>query len=250
MAITRTSNPVFSRMSNGGIPGIKLSSTSKMTIQGTAFKTLILLFIASFAALYTYAQTFQAAESINAFIFGGAIAGFIIALITVFTPKWSPFTAPIYALCEGLFLGGISAMFEAQFPGIVISAVMGTFGVMLSLLFLYASRIIRVTSKLRMGILAATGGVFFVILIGWILSLFHVNIPFLFGGGTSALIFTGIVAVIAALNLLLDFDMIEQGYSYGFPKYMEWYCAFGLLVTLIWLYLEILRFLALLRNRD
>jgi uncharacterized YccA/Bax inhibitor family protein len=180
----------------------------------------------------------------------GALGGFIAALVTIFKPAWAPVTAPIYALLEGLFIGGISSIAEAQFPGIVIQAVGLTFGTCLALLMAYKSGMIRASENFKLGVVAATGGIALFYLASIILGLFGVRIPGVFGSGPVGIIFSLVVVVIAALNLVLDFDFIEQGAAQGAPKFMEWYGAFGLMVTLIWLYIEILNLLMKLRSRD
>lgn len=179
----------------------------------------------------------------------GGIGGFIVALITVFKAQWSPITAPIYAALQGLFLGGLSATMDAMYPGIVIQAVALTFGTMFGMLFLYRAGIIKVTEKFRSGLLAATAGIFFVYLLSWILGFFGIQMPMIHEGGLLGIGFSLFVVVIAALNLLLDFDFIHKSSGMGAPKYMEWYGAFGLMVTLVWLYIEFLRLLSKL-NRE
>jgi uncharacterized YccA/Bax inhibitor family protein len=174
----------------------------------------------------------------------------VVALVTIFKKEWAGITAPLYALLEGLAIGGISAVFEAQFPGIVIQAVALTFGTCLALLLAYKSRLIRATENFKLGVVAATGGIALFYLITFILSFFGVRVSIFYSSGWMGIGFSLFVCVIAALNLVLDFDFIEQGAAQGAPKYMEWYGAFGLMVTLIWLYLEILRLLAKLRSRD
>ena len=180
----------------------------------------------------------------------GAIAGFIVALVTIFKQTWAPVTAPLYALLEGLVIGGVSAIFEAQFPGIVIQAAGLTLGTCLALLLAYKSRLIRATENFKLGVVAATGGIALFYLLTIVLGFFGIRIPLLYSNGWVGIGFSLFVVVIAALNLVLDFDFIEQGAAQGAPKYMEWYGAFGLMVTLIWLYLEMLRLLAKLRSRD
>jgi len=173
-----------------------------------------------------------------------------MALITIFRPRSAGITAPVYALLEGLFLGGISAVMESSYPGIVFQAVLLTLGTMASMLVLYRSGFIRVTAKFRLGVMAATGGIAMIYFLTIILSLFGIRLPFIHEGGLFGIGFSLFVVGIAALNLVLDFDFIEQGARRGLPKYMEWYSAFGLLVTLVWLYIEILRLLAKLRSRN
>jgi uncharacterized YccA/Bax inhibitor family protein len=177
------------------------------------------------------------------------IGGFITAMITIFRPTSSPITAPIYAVLEGMFLGGISAFFEGMYPGIAIQAVSLTLAVLGVMLFLYKARIIKVTEKLRGGIIAATGAIAVVYLVSWVLSMFNIYLPMIHSSGLMGIGFSLFVVGLAAFNLLLDFDFIEKGARNGAPKYMEWFSAFGLMMTLIWLYLEILRLLSKL-NRD
>jgi uncharacterized YccA/Bax inhibitor family protein len=180
----------------------------------------------------------------------GAIGGFITALITTFSPRRSAITAPIYAVLEGLFLGAISALFEARFPGLVMRAVLLTFGVFGVMLMLYRSGTIQVNNKFRTIIIAATGGIALVYLVSFVVSMFGVNISFLYDSSPLSIGISLFVVAIAALNLILDFDMIVQGSYAQAPKYMEWYGAFGLMVTLVWLYLELLRLLSKLASRD
>lgn len=180
----------------------------------------------------------------------GVFGGFITALVTIFKKEWAPVTAPIYALMEGLFLGGISAFMDLRYPGIAIQAVGLTFGVLLTMLVIYTSGMIRVTDKLRIGIIAATGGIALFYFLEIILSFFHINFVTVNGSGPIGIAFSLFVCAIAALNLVLDFDFIEQGVNSGAPKYMEWYGAFGIMVTLVWLYLEILRLLSKMRSRN
>ena len=230
-----------------------------MTIQGTVNKTAILLACCLATGLFTWTRfenAFQAGEGLAAghaavapWLWGGLIAGLIFALITIFKPTAAPITAPLYALAEGLFLGAISAMFEAAYPGIVLQAVALTLGVLGALLLAYTSRLIKPTENLKLGIVAATGGVFLVYMASWILGIFGIGVPFIHDSGPIGIGFSIVVIIIAALNLVLDFDFIENGAAVGAPKYMEWYGAFGLMVTLVWLYLEILRLLSKLRDR-
>ena len=189
-------------------------------------------------------------SAVNGFMIGGGIGGLIFALITIFRKTLAPFTAPVYAVLQGLLLGGISAMLNSQFPGIVIQAVTLTFGTLFALLFAYRSGLIKVTENFRLGVVAATGGIFIAYLLSFILGLFGVNIGFMHSNGPVGIIVSLVIIVVAALNLVLDFDFIEHGAASGAPKYMEWYAAFGLMVTLIWLYLEFLRLLSKLSSRN
>ena len=228
-------------------------TTTTMTISGTAHKTLFLLVLAMGAACFTWSRTFQGLEadptSALPWAIGGAIVGFITAIIICFKHTWAPALAPVYALAEGLFLGGVSASLEAQYPGIVIQAVGGTFGTLFGLLMAYQSGLIKATENFKLGIVAATGGICLVYFISMIGGFFNVPIPYIHDSGLIGIGFSLFVVVIAALNLVLDFDFIEQAAERGAPKYLEWYGAFALMVTLVWLYLEILRLLSKLRDR-
>jgi uncharacterized YccA/Bax inhibitor family protein len=220
----------------------------EMTIQGTVSKTFVLLFLLMITAIYSW-NAFSQTESAMGFVVVGALGGFIVALITIFVPKISPFTAPLYALLEGLFIGAVSAQYEAQFGGIVFQAALLTFGTLFSLLLAYKSRLIKVTKNFRLGVTAATGAIFVVYLISFIGSFFGFEIPHLHEATPLGIIISIGIVIIAALNLVLDFDYIESSAGRGVPRYFEWYAAFGLLVTLVWLYLEILRLLSKIRNR-
>jgi uncharacterized YccA/Bax inhibitor family protein len=222
-----------------------------MTVQGTVNKTSILLILTTLAASYTWHLFWQGnVGAANVWLMGGAIGGFIVSMITIFKKNWSPVTAPIYAVLEGLFIGGLSCLFERQLPGIVIQAVMLTFGTLAALLAAYTAGLIRASAGFRNGVIAATGGIALVYLVSMVLGFFHIQIPGIFGNGIVGIGFSLVVVIIAAMNLVLDFDMIESGAAAGAPKYFEWYAGFSLLVTLVWLYLEILRLLSKLRSRD
>jgi uncharacterized YccA/Bax inhibitor family protein len=228
-----------------------------MTVSGAAAKAAALTVLLVAAGAVAWRLTLGGSEEggfdpLYRMLFGLAapIAGFVVALVTIFVPRISPFTAPVYAVLQGLFLGAVSAFVNAHYQGIVLEAVLLTAGTLGVMAFLYASRWIVVTNKLRTGIIAATGAVFLVYLGAFLLGLFGVRLPFLYDSSAFSIGFSLVVVVIAALNLVLDFDTIETGARLRAPKYMEWYSAFGLLVTLIWLYLEILRLLTKLRGRD
>ncbi len=246
----RTANPAlnthtFDQLGWSGEPA------RVMTLQGTVNKTIVLLALLLVAAGWTWNLFLQSpsAAAIQPWLIGGVIGGLIFAIITIVKKTWAPVTAPLYALAEGLVLGGLSGLFEAQFPGIVIQAVGLTFGTLFCLLVAYATGIIRATENFKLGVVAATGGIFVVYLVTFVLGLFGVPVSFIHGSGLLGIGFSVFVVVIAALNLVLDFDFIERGAEQGAPKYMEWYGAFGLMVTLIWLYIEILRLLAKLQSR-
>jgi len=219
-----------------------------MTIQGTVNKTAFALLILVAAASYTWSLG-SADPRMPVFMGVGFLGGFVVAMVTVFKKEWAGTTTPIYAGLEGLALGGISAVFEARYPGLVSQAVFLTFGTLGALLLAYRSGLIKATENFKLGVVAATGGIFVVYLINFVMGLFGSGIPMIHSSGTVGILFSLFVVGIAALNLVLDFDFIEHGAERGAPKYMEWYGAFGLLVTLVWLYLEILRLLSKLQER-
>jgi uncharacterized YccA/Bax inhibitor family protein len=220
-------------------------STNVMTLQGAVGKTAILLVILALTAAYTWSQAVAGNRGLAyGLLIAGSIGGFITSLVTIFRPKSSPISAPIYAACEGLVLGGISAVFEAAYPGIVMEAVSLSIGVLAMMLLLYGTGIIRATEKFKIGLVAATGAICLVYLVDMVVSFFGTRLPFIHESGTVGIGFSVVVVIIAALNLILDFDFIEQGVKLQAPKYMEWYGGFSLLVTLVWMYLEILRLLA------
>jgi len=247
----RTANPALRDNTFSGL-GRVARAEEAMSIQGTTNKALLLLLCVFITAAWTWSIFFKSgnAAAVAPLVAVGAFGGFIVALVTIFKPAWAGVTAPIYALLEGLFIGGLSSIAEAQYPGIVIQAVGLTFGTCLALLLAYKSGLIRATEGFKRGIVAATGGICLFYLATLILGLFGVQVPLVYGSGPVGIIFSLFVVTIAALNLVLDFDFIEQGSRQGAPKYMEWYGAFGLMVTLIWLYLEILRLLMKLRSRE
>lgn len=228
-----------------------VQSAKVMTIQGTVNKCFLLLAIVFAGAYLSWQMTGSQEEYTNMipYLIGSGIAGFILAMVTVFNKKASPLTAPVYSLVEGFFLGIISLFFERMYPGIVTQAVSLTFGILLSLLLVYKLRIIKVTMNFRLGVAAATGGLVLLYLFNFVLRLFGMSVPFIHESSLLGIGFSLFVIVIASLNLVLDFDFIERGAEVGAPKYMEWYGAFGLMVTLIWLYIEILRLLSKLRKR-
>ena len=234
-----------------GTPGMHAAYGETMTVNGTIHRTGILLLCAMATAFYTWNQflTTRDPASVTVPMTIGVIGGLAMALVTCFKKEWSPITAPIYALLEGLALGGISAMADVRFPGIAIQSVGLTFGTCFCLLLAYRSGLIRATQKFTLWVVAATGGIFVVYLINMVIGFFGIQVPGIFGSGIVGILFSGFVVVIAALNLILDFNFIEQGAAQGAPKYMEWYGAFGLMVTLVWLYLEILRLMSKLRSR-
>jgi uncharacterized YccA/Bax inhibitor family protein len=246
----RTANPALNNKTFAQFASQAADDTA-MTIQGTVNKTGFLLLLLVGAASLTWSTdvTSWGGGGIGGLAVGGAIGGFIFAMITIFKKTWAPVTAPIYAFLEGLFLGALSSTLEMRFPGIVIQAVALTFGTLFALLMAYKSGLIKATENFKLGIVAATGGIALVYLATIVLGFFGINIPYIHGSGTIGIGFSVFVVVIAALNLVLDFDFIENGAEYGAPKYMEWYASFGLIVTLVWLYIEILRLLSKLSSR-
>lgn len=254
----RSANPALgeSTFRNPALP--RAVGAAAMTVQGTVNKTALCLLILMVTAAWTWnlsiggsgpMSTAPDPSTAMSWTMVGLVGGFIVALVTVFKKEWAPVTAPAYAGLEGLALGGISVVFEMQYPGIVSQAVFLTFGTLGAMLFAYRSGWIQVTDKLRLGIFAATGGIALVYLVGFVMSFFGTSIPMIHGSGMVGIGFSLVVVGIAAMNLVLDFDFIEGGAAGGAPKYMEWYGAFGLMVTLVWLYLELLRLLAKLQDR-
>ena len=234
----RSGNPVLRSDTFSGVRS--QDSSSPMTIQGAVDKTFLLLFFTIFSAAWTWSQGANALP----WVWPLAIAGFVIALVTIFKKEWAPMTSPLYALCEGAVLGSISVLTERAYPGIVTQAVLLTFGILFSLLLAYKSGLIQATENFKLGVVAATGGIALLYLVDIVMSFFGHRIPMIHEGGWLGIGFSVFVVIIASMNLVLDFDFIEQGAESGAPKYMEWYGAFGLMVTLIWLYLEVLRLLS------
>ena len=237
----RSGNPVLSKKTFDNT----ISVSEKMTIEGTVNKTAISLLILVGTGYLTF-------DTLNPILLiGCGIGGFIFALITIFKKEWAPITVPIYAALQGAMLGGISYMYNYLYDGIVTNAILLTVGILVSLLIAYRSGYIKATENFKLGIFAATGGIAIVYLVNFIMGFFGSGIGVMNINNASPLSigFSIVVVIIAALNLVLDFDFIEEGAERGAPKYMEWYGAFGLLVTLIWLYLEILRLLAKLNSR-
>ncbi len=248
MAIFKSGNPAMNVFENT----VALPGSGTMTETGTLNKFFLLFLLVMASASLTW-KAFYEGVNVMPYVLGAAILGFITAMVVIFKKEWAAYVVPVYALFEGVVLGGISATYNNVFaksaPGIVTQAVLLTFGVVIAMYVLYRFRIIKVTDKLRSIIFTATAGIAIFYLLSIVLSFFHINIGFINEGSALGIGFSLVVVVIAAMNLLLDFDMIEKGVAAGAPKYMEWYGAFGLLVTLVWLYLEILRLLAKLANR-
>jgi uncharacterized YccA/Bax inhibitor family protein len=250
MALMRSSNPALNDKVFEG-SGQAADLTQAMTINGTVNKTGFLLLCVVLTAGWTW-NKFNTAETpaeLMPYFWGGLIGGFLVALVIIFKKDLAPVLSPVYALLEGCVLGVISAMYERQFGGIVFQAVALTFGVLFALLLAYRSGIIKATENFKLMVVAATGGIALLYLVSLVMGFFGRSIGFIHESGPLGIGFSVFVVAIASLNLVLDFDFIERGAEHGAPKYMEWYGAFGLMVTLIWLYLEILRLLAKLRRR-
>lgn len=243
----RSGNPALNEKA---FEGLENHSSEVMTINGTVNKTSMLLAIVVITSLYTWskAQSLDGPGAAIPLVLGGAIGALIVAFITIFKKAWSPVTAPLYAGLEGLALGGISAFYEAQYPGIVLQAVTLTFGTLAALLMAYRSGLIKVTENFKLGVVAATGGIAILYLINIVMGFFGHSMGFIHNSGWIGIGFSAVVVVVASLNLVLDFDFIESGAEQGAPKYMEWYASFGLILTLVWLYLELLRLLSKLRD--
>ena len=249
----RSGNPALkeSTFLDLGSGAVVRGGSDVMTLNGTVNKTGVLLLLSVITAAFAWNQiqfTAEGAVGAGPYVWGGAIGGLVLVLVTTFKKTWSPVTAPLYAIVEGFFLGAISAMYNHVYEGIVMQAVLLTFGTMFALLFAYRSGLIRATENFKLGVVAATGGIFLVYLATIVLGFFGIKIPMIHESGLVGIGFSLFVVVIAALNLVLDFDFIESGVDAGAPKYMEWYGAFGLMVTLVWLYIEFLRLLSKLRD--
>jgi uncharacterized YccA/Bax inhibitor family protein len=245
--LIRSNNPVLKEKAFAG----ELATGDAMTIQGTVNKTGLLLLFVVVAAAWTWGMVHsETPEAAYPWMLGGALGGFVVAFVTVFKKTWAPISTPIYALLEGLFLGGISAVLDRIYHGIAVEAVSLTFAVMFVMLLAYKFGIIRATRGFKLGVIAATGGITLVYLANMVMSFFfHRPITALYSSTPLGIGISLFIVVIAALNLIIDFDMIENAARMGAPKYMEWYGAFGLMVTLVWLYLEILRLLSKVRDR-
>ena len=224
--------------------------SEKMTIDGVVNKSLLMLGLVLLSAYWIWSQYYETLSfaNISLYLLVGLLGGFIVAIVTVFKPNIANITAPIYAILEGLVLGGISAFMETRYPGIVIQAVSLTFLIFFTLLAIYKTEVIKVTENFKLMVVSATGGIALLYFLNIILSIFGFDLPFIHDGGLFGIIFSLVVVAIASMNLVLDFDFIESGAEKGAPKYMEWYASFGLMVTLIWLYLEILRLLSKARR--
>ena len=244
----RSGNPA---LSDNVIENNRLTGQENlMTISGSVNKTFILFGLLLCTAIFSWYVSGHYPQYSQLLWAGGAMAGFITAMITIFKKQWAAITAPIYALFEGLFLGAISFFFNAMYPGIVVNAIALTIGVLFIMLFLYKTGVIKVTKGFMIGLLAATGSIALLYIVNFILSLTGLgSIGFIHDAGPIGIGFSAVVVIIAALNLVWDFHFFERGEQAGLPKYMEWYAAFGIMITLVWLYIEILRLLSKLKRR-
>jgi uncharacterized YccA/Bax inhibitor family protein len=242
----RTSNPA---LRDDVFNVARVDGGATMTVNGTVNKTGLLLILALLTASASWVLGTGGGSGVAGWAIGASLVGLAVAIATIVRPRWSPVTAPIYALVEGVVLGLVSMWFEASYPGIAIQAVALTFGVFGVMLVLYRTGVIKVTQRFRAGVLGATLGIAVVYLASLVLGLFGVRVPFLNDASPLGILISLAIVTVAALNLVLDFDLIDRGARSGAPAYMEWYAAFGLLVTLVWLYLELLRLLAKLRER-
>src|SRR5690554_2280839 len=244
MKFTSTSNPVLSEKAFEA-----LSGEGTMSIKGTLNKSIILFLLLLVSASFSWKLATYDLELLSPLMWGGAIVGFILAMVTIFAKKYAKFTAPLYALAQGFVLGSISMVYSSLYSGIVLQAVLITFGIMAVMLVLFRSGIIKVTNKFRSGIIIATGGIALVYLVSFILGFFGIQIPYLHSGGPIGIGISIFIIIIAALNLILDFNFIQESCERGASKEAEWFAAFGLMVTLVWLYLEVLRLLSYLNKR-
>lgn len=250
MSLFKSGNPAFGEKAFGSMSNVTF--VDGMTVKGTLNKFGFMLLMLMGSAYYSWKEVSNAGNFMP-LVYTGLIGGFVLALVIIFKKEWSPYLAPAYALMEGFFLGAVSAVYNDAFaetaPNIVVNAIGLTFGVAVAMYFMYSRGIIKVTEKFRSVIMLATAGIAIFYFVSMILGFFGFDMAMLHEGSLMGIGFSLVVVVIASLNLLLDFDMIEQGAQNGAPKYMEWYGAFGLMVTIVWLYLEILRLLSKFSSR-
>lgn len=250
----KTSNPALSR--DTFLAPSNQVGLERMTVAGAVNRCFVLVGLLLLSTLWSWNFIFSAPSVIDygpqipVWFYPVLFGGFALSLVIIFKSNTAPYLAPVYALAEGLLLGTISAMMEIRYPGIALQAMLVTVGTLFSMLTAYRAGLIRATAKFRSAVVAATGGIAVVYLIDFVLRLFGMNVPFIHESGTLGMLVSAVVVVVAALNLILDFDLIEQGAAQGLPRHMEWYAAFGLLVTLVWLYLEVLRLLSKARSRN
>ncbi len=250
LPVPRTGNPGLNDKTFSGLPR-PVAADERMTLRGSINKSFLLLVVVLLGALWPWSQYLASGDAsvVGTSILVGALGGFVLGLIISFKATTAPYLAVPYAALQGLAMGGISALLERKYPGIAIQAVGLTFGVLLVLLAAYSMRLIRATQQFRSIVIGATGAIALLYLVTLVLGLFHVNVPVLNDASPLGIIVSLVICGVAALNLILDFDLIESGVAQGAPRYMEWYSAFGLLVTLVWLYMEILRLLGKTRRQ-
>ena len=243
----KSGNPALNKNTYKNIQSA--TGSDVMTLDGVAGKSLILFTLCIGFGIVGWSLAAQQNEMLGIYVLGSILGAFIIALITIFKKTLSPFTAPLYAILEGFALGAISQLFEIEFAGIVLQALLLTGSIFVSMLLLYLFRIIKATENFKLGVAAATGGIALYYIANLVIGFFGKDLPFINSNSGWGIGFTVLIIIVAALNLVVDFDFIEQGVREKAPKYMEWYSSFGLLVTIVWLYLEILRLLAKARSR-
>lgn len=248
LPVRRTGNPGLNEKTFAGLPRLAIG-VEGMTLKGTIDKSFLLLIVLMATAFWPWSQMVNGdAQTVYPTMLVGALGGFVLALVISFKANLAPYLSIPYAALEGLFVGGLSAILEQRYHGIAIQAVGLTFGVLAVLLVAYRAGLIRVTAQFRAVVIGATGGIALLYLATWILGFFHVAVPVLYAATPLGIGISLVIVGVAALNLVLDFDLIERGVAGGAPKYMEWYSAFGLLVTLVWLYIELLRLLSKVRR--
>ena len=225
------------------------SASEGMTLQGTVNKTGVLLLCASASAAWTWWLSRTDSPAVALCLWGGVIGGLVFAIATIFKKEWAPVTAPIYALCEGLALGGISAALNQAYPGIALQAFGLTVAVTAVMLLLFTSGAIQATPRFTVGVIAATGGIFLFYLVDFVMGFFGHHVSLLYSNGPWGIAFSAFIVIVAALNLILDFDLVQTGVRAGAASYMEWYSAFGIIVTLVWMYIEILNLLSQVRGQ-
>lgn len=260
MELFKSSNPTFSQKIFDKSQALEDSAQGVMTVRGSMYKFGFLLLLVIASAVYPWSLVSEFGllkmQTVSTIMWTGLIGGFVLAMVIVFKPKWAQYIAPAYAIAEGLLLGALSAVVNYQFaannPGLVMQAVGLTFGVAIAMFLLYNFRIIKVTQKVRSIIYTAALGVGIFYLLYWVLWMFGVNMPFMSWNDVSwlGIGINVVVLLIAAFTLLMDLDMIEQGAEQRLPKFMEWYGAFGLLVTIVWLYIQMLKLVSRLSSRD
>lgn len=251
MALFKSGNPALGESTFAPLARAA-DSDNVMTLQGTVNRIAFLLLVVFAGALFTWTRFNATGDfaSVALFFWGGLIGALILAIAISIKKTWAPYLAWAYAALEGLALGGLSALVDARYPGIAFEALLLTFGILAVLLVVYTTRLIKVTENFKLIIVAATGGIALYYVVSLALSFFGIRAPLIQDNSLLGIGFTLVVVVIASLNLVVDFDFIEQGADKGAPKYMEWYGAFGIIVTLVWLYIELLRLLSKLRSRN